>query len=215
MLSVNQLSAVSPPPGFTESRVVPPPPGFTESRVVPPPPGFGAIISSQTEPPSYIRNSSYFKRKDEFRTKIFELFDGDMNLFVEYDQFCEAFSQNKITTNDFIIYTMQLFKEKFNEYLLELIVIMPNIEKQNELYTRLKNDTYSASISSGTPQSKSNWAKNNLDDNNIYICLICRQIMFTIDADEHKSYHTGFDAQFPSLPTTAVSIGRGGRKKNK
>lgn len=176
---------------------------------VPPPPGFNTPLSSQPKPPSYIITSSYAKQKDEFRAKLFTLFDGDMNLFVEYDQFCEAFVENKITTNDFIAYTKQLFKDKMDEYLLDLIVIMPNIDRQNELYSIWKKDN-----ASKIPQSKKNWTKDS-DTRNIHLCRICQQIMFESDVEEHNSNHMEFNTQFPSLPAAAVSLGRGKGKKIK
>jgi hypothetical protein len=134
-----------------------------------------------------------------------------MNLFLEYDKFCEAFSQNKITSKDFIKFTTELFKNKLDEYLLELIVIIPNIEQQNELYSIWENDIHPLS----TTQNTNNWTRNTLDENNIHKCRICRQIMFQTDTDEHNSYHTEFNTEFPSLPTAAVSIGRNSGKKKK
>jgi len=136
-----------------------------------------------------------------------------MNLFDEYDKFCEAFSQNKITSKDFIKFTTQLFKDKLDEYLLELIVIIPNIEQQNELYSIWEKDIHGSLITA--VQNTSNWTKKNANENNIYICRICRQIMFETDTDEHNSYHTEFNTQFPSLPAAAVSIGRGNGNKKK
>ncbi|CAM2700391.1 unnamed protein product [Rotaria socialis] len=191
----------------------PPPPGFTMQLAVTPPPGFSTLPSSQPVAPSYIFASSYSKQKDEFRAKLFNLFDGDMNLFIQYDQFCEAFSQNKITSNDFITYTTQLFKDKLDDYLLELIVIMPNIERQNELYSNWKKDNDSTVLVA--TQSKTNWTKKDSNEKNIHLCRVCQQIMFESDIDEHNSNHTEFNTQFPSLPAAAVQLGRGRGKKNK
>ncbi|CAF0740473.1 unnamed protein product [Rotaria sordida] len=224
LLQDESVSQVVPPPtssiqsspnSTTPLVVPPPPPGFTMPLAVPPPPGFNSIPSSQPAPPSFIFTPSYSKQKDEFRTKLFNLFDGDMNLFMEYDKFCEAFSQNKIASKDFLSYTTQLFKDKFDEYLFELIVIMPNIERQNELYSNWKKDNPSTSLSSSVTQNKNNWTQKNFDEKNIHTCHICQQIMFESDADEHNSYHTEFNTQFPSLPTAAVPIGRGKGKKKK
>jgi hypothetical protein len=39
--------------------------------------------------------------------------------------------------------------------------------------------------------------------------------MFESDTDEHNSYHTEFNTQFPSLPTSAVPLGRSNGKKKK
>ena len=83
-----------------------------------------------------------------------------MNLFVEYDKFCEAFSQNKITSKDFIKFTTQLFKDKLDEYLLELIVIIPNIEQQNELYSIWEKDIHPSSVTTTAPNTN-NWTKKN------------------------------------------------------
>ena len=170
------------------------------------------MSASQPNPPSYIHSSTYAKQKDEFRAKLFTLFDGDMDLFVQYDQFCEAFSQNKIGSQDFIKFTGELFKDKLDEYLPELIVIIPNIEQQNELYSIWERDIHSTA----TTQNKTNWTKKeNIEDNPLQKCHLCQQVLFENDIDEHNSHHTSFNTQFPSLPPAAVSLGRGGGKKKK
>lgn len=140
-----------------------------------------------------------------------------MNLFVEYDRFCDAFFQKTITSKDFIKFTSQLFKDKLDEYLLELILIVPNIEQQNELYTIWEKDIHSSTNSTTTTTNKSNtsnWTKKNSNNNKIYKCRICQQIMLENDSEEHNSNHSEFNSQFPSLPNSALPIGRGsGRKK--
>lgn len=166
------------------------------------------MSASQPTPPSYIYSSNYSKQKDEFRAKLLTLFDGDMDLFVQYDEFCEAFSQNKIGSKDFLKFTGELFKDKLDEYLPELIVIMPNIEQQNELYSIWERDIHST-------QTKNNWTKKNIEENLLQKCHICQQIIFNNDIDEHNSHHTSFNTQFPSLPPAAVSMGRGVSKKKK
>jgi hypothetical protein len=130
-----------------------------------------------------------------------------MTLFTEYDKFCEAFFQNQIKSKDFIKFTTQLFKDKLDEYLLELIVIIPNIEQQNELYSIWKKDIH--------PTTQNNWAKKTVDEKAIHICHICRQIMFESGIDEHNSYHPEFTTQFPSLPAAALPLGRASGKKKK
>ena len=144
--------------------------------------------------------------------KLFDLFDGDMNLFSEYDKFCDAFSQEKISTTDFLTYTRQLFKDKLDEYLLELIVIIPNIDQQNELYKVWKTDIHPSTT---TKSNSSGWTNKKSDENNIYVCRLCQQIMFDSDSDEHNSFHPEFNIQFPSLPAAALPLGRGSGKKKK
>lgn len=138
---------------------------------MPPPPGFNSIASSQPVPPSFIHSSTYPKQKDEFRAKLFTLFDGDMDLFVQFDQFCEAFSQNNITSKDFIKITTQLFKDKLDEYLLELIVVIPNIEQQNELYSIWERDIHPSSVTA-TAQNNTNWTNKNSEGNHAHKCRI-------------------------------------------
>jgi hypothetical protein len=198
-------AAPPPPPSSTQ-----PPPGFAAPLTVSPPPGFNPMPSSQPVPLSYIYSSTYPKQKDEFRAKLFTLFDGDINLVLQYDQFCEAFSQNKITSKDFIEFTTRLFNDKLDQYLLELIMIIPNIEQQNELYSIWENDLHPS-----TTQNANNWTKKNHMENNVHKCRICQQIMFETDTIEHNLYHPEFNTQFPSLSTAAIPIGRSNGKKNK
>jgi hypothetical protein len=138
-----------------------------------------------------------------------------MTLLINYDKFCDAFSQNQITSKDFIKFTTQLFNDKLDEYLLELIVIIPNIEQQNELYSIWKNDIHPTSATTTIAQNTNNWTTKTLNEKTIHICQICRQIMFESDTDEHNSNHTEFNTQFPSLPTAARPLGRGSGKKKK
>ncbi|CAF1634513.1 unnamed protein product [Adineta ricciae] len=207
----SQIESTSQPkPSPPSSVLPPPPPGFTVLPSVPPPPGFNSIPTPQ--PATYHFPTSYGKRKNDFHMKLFDLFDGDMNLFSEYDKFCDAFSQEKISTTDFLTYTKQLFKDKLDEYLLELIVIIPNIDQQNELYKIWKTDIHPSSTAKS---NSSGWTNKKSDENNIYVCRLCQQIMFDSDSDEHNSSHPEFNTQFPSLPAAALPLGRASGKKKK
>ena len=132
-----------------------------------------------------------------------------MNLLIQYDGFCEAFYQKTVTVTDFLKFTKELFKDKLNEYLLDLIVLVPNIEQQNEL-----NVLWKANMQSSPLQTPNNWTKKTSDEKTMHTCRLCQQIMFECDIDEHNSHHAEFDTQFPSLPAATVRIGRAnGRKK--
>ena len=176
-----------------------------------PPPGFDTLDTrSLPSEPSYIHDSSYEMRKDEFRSKLYELFDSDMELLVHYDQFCEAFHQRVISTEDFLKFTKELFKDKLEEYLLELIVLTPDIKQQIELFTIWKSE-----IQTKTRESVKNWTTKNLDEKSVYQCRLCQQIMFDSDSEAHNSHHPQLDAEFPSLPSSAISLGRGKGKSKK
>jgi len=179
------------------------PPGFSASNdSVEPPPGFKTNST-------FVFSSSYEKDKEQFRDKLLKLFDGDMNLMIEYDKFCQSFTEKNIKSDDFLKFTRELFHEKFNEYFLDLIVLIPNIDQQNELWTFWKNEN---------PTSTSNWTKKmSVDDQRrISQCQHCHQLILDENLAEHKSHHIDFNADFPSLPSASVSIGRGkGGKKNK
>ena len=133
-----------------------------------------------------------------------------MNLFTEYDRFCQAFAEKNINSTAFLSFTRELFQEKFNDYLLELIVLIPNIDQQNELYALWNKEN----PSSGT--TASNWTKKpSAGSEEISQCHRCRQLMFARQAEEHKTHHSDFNADFPSLPAASVSLVRSKGKKSK
>lgn len=137
-----------------------------------------------------------------------------MNLFNEYDKFCQAFAEKSVNSTAFLTFTRELFQDKFNEYLLELIVLIPNIDQQNELHALWKKENPS-STALGTAAA-SNWTKKNFSaSEELSQCHRCRQLMFANQADEHKTHHSDFNADFPSLPAASVSLGRGKGKKSK
>jgi hypothetical protein len=177
------------------------PPGFGLSDVVRPPPGFQLLPSA---PPSFIYLSSYAQAKDAFRGKLNELFDNDRTLCNEYETFCQAYYDKTIDSMNFIRLTRELLKEKFDEYLMELIVLTPNIEQQNELY-----DIWQCDRTSSSAVSTNNWTTTNAGPiKTIHRCHLCQQIVFDVDVEQHNSHHTEFNAEYPSLPSAAVSFGR-------
>jgi hypothetical protein len=127
-----------------------------------------------------------------------------MSLISEYDRFCQAFAEKSIETNDFMELTRQLLGDKLDENLLDLIVILPQIEQQNELYSIWKKKE----VHPVTTKNTTNWTKKDQTNRTIYQCRVCQQIMFNSDAEEHNGYHPELENEFPSLPSAAVSIGR-------
>ncbi|CAF0953192.1 unnamed protein product, partial [Didymodactylos carnosus] len=183
------VSGPPPPPGFNTSSSVT---SSNSAQILPlPPPGFEGNSILPTVP-TYLYPSTYQQSKDLFRAKLYELFDGDMNLLSNYEKFCDAFITGEIDVQYFIKKTLDLFKDKSDDYILNLLLLIPNIEKQNEIYKIWLNEVH-------PKQTNNCW--NKVVDSTHVQCHLCQQLLLPQDYTEHTKYHPEFQQDYPELPT--------------
>jgi len=169
------------PPGFSKG-----PPGFgdqkkTQSKT---PPGFGAKIFSDIS-----KNVSNFKYTppQDFQDRNVRLISTISNLIggksLEFGMFKDIsgqFRAGKLSSSSYFSQCRELVaSHKFNKFFPELLILLPDIKKQQELFVLYKADD-----------------KSNVEC--LSECPTCYQITFTLEVEKHAETHL-LDNDFPQL----------------
>lgn len=217
-------STHAPPPGFAKPAAVSSdtktPPGFSDGRR--PPPGFSNMPSTQENGTvtseekkcsftlknimpmmSEINNFDYVsvqnansrnkKLIDDIKTHL----GGSTDSFDEFKLVSAAFRQGETdATTYYNTCEMLIGKKNFDNIFPELLVLLPNISKQQELLStykslqeKCKNDKV-IRISGKSAQAP--WSST------FQSCPTCRQVLLPSDVSDHTSVHSN-SSDFPSL----------------
>ena len=205
---------VAPPPGFAQPPKTKAPPGFNTGSVsssvsVPLPNGnLGGRTDddpvnghdSQALPPrDYIQPENFTTRNHKLIQDIQTLLDyGGDDKFGEFKTCSKEFRRGEISGAEYHDCCITIMgKECFDEVFAELVVLLPVINKQQELLDahygtkkRGKSGRRGArtSVPCGTINTKSKF----------YACRVCRQVLMTKERDAHLRHHDT-DADFPTL----------------
>ncbi|KAM6966675.1 E3 ubiquitin-protein ligase ZNF598 [Tautogolabrus adspersus] len=233
-----------PPPGFKTSFPVkssapapssalpPPPPGLGVSATKPPP-GFTGIPlnSNVVEPapsavniPPKMSNSGYLVPED-FHQRNLELIQSirmylhnDEPKFNEFKNFSAQFRQGVISAAQYHCSCRELLGDDFNRIFNELLVLLPDTSKQQELLTA-HGDCKALEKQSGAgggggkknKNKKNAWQKPTTADNaaadlDCRVCPTCRQVLAPKDFNSHKTLHNRDNEEFPSLQSISRII---------
>ncbi|XP_020502638.2 E3 ubiquitin-protein ligase ZNF598 [Labrus bergylta] len=236
------LIANKPPPGFKtsfpvkssapapSSAVPPPPPGLGVSATKPPP-GFTGIPlnSNVVEPapsavniPPKISSSGYLVPEDfhqrnlELIQSIRKYLHNDESKFNEFKNFSAQFRQGVISAAQYHCSCRELLGDDFNRIFNELLVLLPDTSKQQELLTA-HGDCKALEKQSGAGGGKKNknkknaWMKPTTADNaaaelDCQVCPTCRQVLAPKDFNSHKTLHNRDNEEFPSLQSISRII---------
>uniref|UniRef100_A0A3Q3G9M5 Zinc finger protein 598 n=1 Tax=Labrus bergylta TaxID=56723 RepID=A0A3Q3G9M5_9LABR len=213
------LIANKPPPGTSSapapsSAVPPPPPGLGVSATKPPP-GFTGIPlnSNVVEPapsavniPPKISSSGYLVPEDfhqrnlELIQSIRKYLHNDESKFNEFKNFSAQFRQGVISAAQYHCSCRELLGDDFNRIFNELLVLLPDTSKQQELLTA-HGDCKALEKQSG-PTTADNAAAE-LD---CQVCPTCRQVLAPKDFNSHKTLHNRDNEEFPSLQSISRII---------
>eukprot|EP00057_Strongylocentrotus_purpuratus_P032563 XP_788063.1 PREDICTED: zinc finger protein 598 [Strongylocentrotus purpuratus] len=230
-------SSARPPPGFAAfpalSSSSVPPPGFSSSSAVqPPPPGFSSAANSAASGPEFVQAPNFKQQNRDLVAKIQGFCFGDPRLFGQFKQDSGEFRQNMIPAQEYYRRCMQtLSEENFQSVFNELVALLPDLTKQQELLAA--HNSYKASkskskarkdtvlkISNTKPPSKSGskaWKSTGKGESSS-ICSVCSQIVLARDLAEHMNVHEEYPAlssgrssrPAPTAPTWgAPTWGRG------
>ncbi|XP_006874016.1 PREDICTED: zinc finger protein 598 [Chrysochloris asiatica] len=218
-----------PPPGFNTVVLLkgappPPPPGLVPT-VSKPPPGFSGLVSStqpvcvsstNTKAPRLTPPPRAYLVPENFRERNLKLIQSIKN-FLQSDEAC--FSKFKNHSGEFrqgVIPAVQYYKscrdllgESFQKIFPELLVLLPDTAKQQELLAA-HTDFCSHEQPSGARSKKSKksvWQANTptagLD---CCVCPTCQQVLAHGDVSSHQALHAARDDDFPSLQAIARVI---------
>ncbi|XP_029016027.1 E3 ubiquitin-protein ligase ZNF598 isoform X2 [Betta splendens] len=236
------LITKKPPPGFKSSfpmkasappsstTVTPPPPGLGVSGTRPPP-GFTGIPlnSNVVEPgdsavnlPPKVSNCGYLVPEDfnqrnlELIQSIKKYLNNDESKFNQFKNYSAQFRQGVISAAQYHHSCKDLLGDNFNRIFNELLVLLPDTGKQQELLTA-HGDCKALEKQSGAGVGKKNKNKKNVwqtpttvshvaAELDCQVCPTCRQVVAHKDFNSHKTLHLRETEEFPSLQSISRII---------
>lgn len=233
------LMTKKPPPGFKTSFPVkatapspppsmpPPPPGLGSSAPKPPP-GFTGIPlnSNVVEPavslPPKVTTNGYLV-PDDFPQRNLELIKSikkhlhhDESKFNQFKNYSAQFRQSVISAAQYHRSCKDLLGDDFNSIFNELLVLLPDTGKQQELLSA-HADCKALAKQSGAGGGKKNknkksaWqtpatAASTAAELDCQVCPTCRQVLAPKDFNSHKTLHITESEEFPSLQSISRII---------
>ncbi|XP_068560553.1 E3 ubiquitin-protein ligase ZNF598 [Cebidichthys violaceus] len=236
------LMTKNPPPGFKSSfplkasapapaSVMPPPPPGLGISAPKPPPGFTGIplnsnvvepAPSAVNPPPKVWSSGYLV-PDDFNQRNLELIQSirkylhnDESKFNQFKNYSAQFRQSVISAVQYHSSCKDLLGEDFNRIFNELLVLLPDTGKQQELLTA-HGDSRALEKQSGAGGGKKNKNKKNAwqmpttmanaaAELDCQVCPTCRQVLAPKDFNSHKTLHNRDSEEFPSLQSISRII---------
>ncbi|XP_021500430.1 E3 ubiquitin-protein ligase ZNF598 isoform X1 [Meriones unguiculatus] len=222
-----------PPPGFSTVLLLkgtppppPPPPGLVPP-VSKPPPGFSsflpgshpACVPSPTTtmkaprlaptPRAYLVPENFRERNLQLIQSIKGFLQSDEASFSEFKSHSGEFRQGMISAAQYYKSCRDLLGENFQKIFSELLALLPDTAKQQELLSA-HTDFRSREK---PPSSKSKKNKKNAWQTNTQqlgldccVCPTCQQVLAHGDISSHQALHAARDDDFPSLQAIARII---------
>ncbi|KAF5899288.1 E3 ubiquitin-protein ligase [Clarias magur] len=224
------LIAKKPPPGFKSTfsmtniqPALPPPPPGLAPVISKPPPGFTGVplnsnVAECTLPvfnrpaptlETYHMPENFKQRNMDLIQSIQNYLQNDESKFNEFKNYSGQFRQGLISAAQYHTSCHELLGENFSSVFNELLVLLPDTQKQQELLTAhadFKATEKPQPGSKGKKNKKKAWqtGTNNLDLD-CQVCPTCKQVLSPKDFNAHKTLHIGED-DFPSLQAISKII---------
>ncbi|KAM3598757.1 uncharacterized protein V6R79_022216 [Siganus canaliculatus] len=230
------LTTKKPPPGFKgsfpikASALPPPPPGLPVSSTKPPP-GFTGIPlnsnvvevppSAGNQPPKmsvsgYLVPDNFHQRNLDLIQSIRMYLHNDESQFNEFKKYSAQFRQGVISAAQYHRSCKDLLGDDFNRIFNELLVLLPDTAKQQELLSA-HGDCKAMEKQSGAGGGKKNKNKKNAwqtpttianaaAELDCQVCPTCRQVLAPKDFHSHKTLHMRESEEFPSLQSISRII---------
>uniref|UniRef100_A0A8C0IIL2 Zinc finger protein 598, E3 ubiquitin ligase n=1 Tax=Bubo bubo TaxID=30461 RepID=A0A8C0IIL2_BUBBB len=204
-----------PPPGFNTVVLLkspPPPPGLSVP-VSKPPPGFAVIPSTNISEPvttslkeskschgSYLIPENFQQRNIQLIQSIKEFLQSDESKFNKFKTHSGQFRQGLISAAQYYKSCRELLGDNFKKIFNELLVLLPDTVKQQELLSAHNDFRIKEKQSSNKPKKnkKNVWQTDSNSDLDCCICPTCKQVLTQQDVVTHKALHIE-DEEFPSL----------------
>lgn len=219
-----------PPPGFKqESKSVQSsaPPGFRKPAGASynPPPGFASQKATEAYTNDTVQGRPFpmstdllnyqysqpngFQERNKLLISIIQSFCAKESLqFDDFKNLSGEFRRSDISASEYYKRCGEILgKENFNEIFPELLALLPDINKQQELLSVymhsecLKKDDKVLKISGKSKNAKGAWTKT---QSGFLTCQTCRQVLIRKDYNDHVSQHN-LDTDFPSLGSSVTS----------
>lgn len=227
-----------PPPGFSTVVLLkgtppppPPPPGLVPP-ISKPPPGFSSFLPSSHStcvpstttttttttmkaprlaptPRAYLVPENFRERNLQLIQSIKDFLQSDEACFSKFKSHSGEFRQGMISAAQYYKSCRDLLGENFQKIFSELLALLPDTAKQQELLSA-HTDFCSRER---PPSSKSKKNKKNVWQTNTQqlgldccVCPTCQQVLAHGDVGSHQALHAARDDDFPSLQAIARII---------
>ncbi|XP_069125054.1 E3 ubiquitin-protein ligase ZNF598-like [Argopecten irradians] len=213
------------PPGFSKTPLPTSPPGFNAAPAPKkPPPGFGSSTKSKSDvmdlhaiqesltlktmvPMSVNMGNYLYAQLEDFQSRNHKLISDIRNHaqgdFDKFKTWAGEFRNGKMLASDYYEKCECLLgKDNFTAIFPELLALLPDISKQQELLA-----TYNSLQSvkpSGVSHKAGHGRKGGWEVSSFSVCPTCRQVLLQKDYNHHVSMHDT-SSDFPSLHSDASS----------
>uniref|UniRef100_A0A3Q2NXE1 RING-type E3 ubiquitin transferase n=1 Tax=Fundulus heteroclitus TaxID=8078 RepID=A0A3Q2NXE1_FUNHE len=234
------LMTKKPPPGFKSSFPVkataaspppampPPPPGLGSSAPKPPPGFTGIPLNSNVVEPAvslppkmptngYLVPDDFQQRNLELIKSIKKHLHNDESKFNQFKNYSAQFRQGVISAAQYHRSCKDLLGDNFNSIFNELLVLLPDTGKQQELLSAhadckaLEKQSGAGAGGRKNKNKKNAWqtpatAANMAAELDCQVCPTCRQVLAPKDFNSHKTLHITESEEFPSLQSISRII---------
>ncbi|XP_078200476.1 E3 ubiquitin-protein ligase ZNF598 isoform X4 [Callithrix jacchus] len=222
-----------PPPGFSavvllKSTPPPPPPGLVPP-VSKPPPGFSGLLPSPhpacvpspaaatttkaprptPAPRAYLVPENFRERNLQLIQSIRDFLQSDEARFSEFKSHSGEFRQGLISAAQYYKSCRDLLGENFQKVFNELLVLLPDTAKQQELLSAHMDfcSREKPPSTKSKKNKKSAWqATTQQTGLDCRVCPTCQQVLAHGDVSSHQELHAVRDDDFPSLQAIARII---------
>ncbi|XP_069762649.1 E3 ubiquitin-protein ligase ZNF598 isoform X2 [Narcine bancroftii] len=212
-----------PPPGFNKLlpvKTLPPPPGLS-APVSKPPPGFtGVPLNSNISEPMipapkqplsspniYLIPENFQRRNVELIQSINTFLHNDETKFNKFRTQSGQFRQGLISATEYYKSCREILGENFLKIFNELLVLLPDTVKQQELLSAHKDlRMQEKQVSNKSKKNKKNaWQISVNLELDCQVCPMCHQVLTQKDFVTHKTSHFE-DDEFPTLQSVSKII---------
>ncbi|KNC23010.1 hypothetical protein FF38_07929 [Lucilia cuprina] len=189
-------SPLRPPPGFqSNNSSMKPPPGFQTTNVtvnsVAKSPNNLTFTSSLGESYSILPAHSYTAPADALarNQKLVGFFKDALKTpegLEEFRHISQKFREGVYKTDAYYEHCQAALKDKFDKVFPELLVLLPDISKQQALYL-----VHQQRLNNMSPQQRKSLPK-------LEVCSTCKQVLMQNDLDAHRKMHA-LTQNFPKL----------------
>ncbi|XP_013922708.1 PREDICTED: zinc finger protein 598-like [Thamnophis sirtalis] len=153
----------------------------------------------------YLILENFQQRNIQLIQSIREFLQEDESQFNKFKMYSGQFRQGLISAEQYYKSCQELLGENFNKIFNELLVLLPDTAKQQELlsaYQDLKVKAPAGSSSPSSTRSKKNrkgvWHTEPPSDLDCCVCPTCQQVLTQQDLVSHQALHLE-EEEFPSL----------------
>lgn len=184
--SAKSNGTMAKPPGLSSHEPAP----FSMSSLA------AGLVSVESKPsmPQYIEPVNVSQRNKKLSFKLKDMLHQNMDKFHKFRNLSSDFRSDFIPAVEFYSGCLQVLGEYvFLEILPELLVLLPDIQKQQDLYILCAEELAQA-------QAAKSWSLSG--DATLSQCEICGQVVMKADSSNHEAGHgIGVD-DFPTLATS-------------